>query len=186
MGGLRQNLLLALLALLLLAWFWAPNLDTPLDQRAAARQQPSVTTYLTDSRSQAYNEAGQLVEILAAERIAYRDVDDTSELSQPRYYAHDGDDRSWSLVAQRGTLRHATEILSLNQDILLTNDQSGGTLATRALTLNLRSKTATSMVPVTFTQANNRVTADGMRADLTAQVIHLEPNVESLYVPPGQ
>lgn len=186
MGGLRQNLLLGVLAALLLAWFWAPSLDNPLDQRPAGTDQPRVTTYLTDSRSLTYDESGQLIEILAAERVAYRELEDISELTEPRYYAHDGNDRSWSLVARRGTLRHAPEILMLRRDIVLTNDQSGGTLSTESMNLHLRRRTALSMVPVTLRWDGNQTTAEGMRADLVAEVIQLEPNVESLYVPSGR
>lgn len=182
MRVLRQNLLLGILALLLLAWFWTPSLDNPLDQSAADIDQPEVTTYLVDSRSHVYDESGQLIEILAAERVAHRDPENISELTEPRYYAHDGDNRSWSLVARQGTLRHATEVLLLRRDVLLTNDQSGGTLSTHSMNLHLKRRTALSMVPVMVRWGDNWIRANGMHVDLAAEVIQLEPNVESLYV----
>jgi len=186
MGSQRQNMLLGILALLLLAWFWSPDLDNPLDQRPPAARDPVVSSYLTDSRSHTHDESGQLVEILAAQRVEHLERENLSEFIQPRYYAHDGHDRSWSLSAHHGTLRHEEEVMALRESIILTNDQSGGTLTTQALDLDLRERIATSQEPVTIRWADNQVTADGMRANLTTEVIRLEPNVESLYVPAGR
>lgn len=186
MGNLRQNLLLGTLTLVLMAWFWMPSLDNPLDPGQPAIDAATVSTYVTDSRRRAYDETGQLAEILEATRVEHRDDTDVAELDQPRYYAHHGDNRSWSLRAQQGTLQHDSGVLLLRRDVLLKNDQSGGTLSASAMRLNLRSRLAVSWVPVTIRWNGNNITADGMQADLVAETIQLEPNVESLYVPTRQ
>jgi LPS export ABC transporter protein LptC len=81
-------------------------------------------------------------------------------------------------------MRHGPQTLFLRRDVQLVNDQTGARLETRAMTLNLRRKTAVSRVPVTISQGENQTRANGMVADLNLEQIRLQPNVESIYVPP--
>ena len=165
-------------------YFWQPaDLRTP-DAETAERRNDLPKTYLHNIRRWHYDEKGQLADIMEA--VQAQDFASTREtlFSQPRIYSHDGNDRTWSASAEEGRMRHGPQTLYLRRKVQLLNDQTGARLDTRAMTLNLRNKTAVSRVPVTITQGENQTRADGMVADLNLEQIRLQPNVESIYVPP--
>jgi LPS export ABC transporter protein LptC len=122
---------------------------------------------------------------MEAARIEHFSREDVSDLEQPSFYSHDGNNRTWSASAERGRLKHRTSVLILRRDVVLSNDQSGGTLRAEAMTLDLRLRTARSKVPVTAQLGSDVLRADGMFADLANETILLQPNVEGIYVPTG-
>lgn len=175
---------LAIALVLLASYYWNPGGSLDADPDTVARRQALAQTYLEEPRSWRYDEDGALTEVLEANRAEYYDRRKVSELTEPRFYSHDGNDRTWSATANRGRFRHRPGILQLRDDVVLSNDQTGGTLKTMAMTLDTENNTAWSRVPVTVTQGQNRIRADGMEADLNLERIEMKPNVESTYVQP--
>ncbi|WP_116368569.1 LPS export ABC transporter periplasmic protein LptC [Parahaliea mediterranea] len=173
---------LAFCLVLLTSLYWNPGGDPGADPAIAQRQMALPRTYVENVRSWQYTEDGMLKEVLEADRADYFAGKDSSELQQPRFYSHDGNDRTWSATADEGTFRHRPGVLQLRSTVRLVNDQTGGTLATQAMTLNTRKNTAVSRVPVTITQNESILRADGMTADLNTERIVMSPNVETTYV----
>ncbi len=181
----KLQALAAVTVILVAGYYWGASGDLSPDRGLLGAQEQLVQTYLVNSRSWSYAEDGTLSEVMEADRVEHFAWDDVSELERPRFYSHDGNDRTWSATADSGQLKHQPEILVLRKNVLLTNDQAGATLETRVMTVNLRHKTAVSRVPVTVRQADNWLQADGMEVDLRSETMHLQPNVESFYVPTG-
>lgn len=184
MPRISLQILLGISIALATFYFWQPaDLRTP-DAETAERRTALPKTYLHNIRSWHYDDTGQLAEIMEA--VEARDFPDTREtlLTQPRVYSHDGNDRTWSASAEEGRMRHGPQTLLLRREVKLVNDQTGARLETRAMTLNLRHKTAVSRVPVTISQGENLTRANGMVADLNLEQIRLQPDVESIYAPP--
>lgn len=102
----------------------------------------------------------------------------------PHFYSHQGNDRTWSAVSDRGTLYHRAEVLKLDGNVTLSNDQSGAQLETQKMKIYLDTRIAISIAPVLATQGLSSSTADGMVADLGKETITMAPNVESIYVQP--
>lgn len=185
MGGSKRTWLLAVVLASLAVWYWTLVGDGAGERSPLPGDAELVQTYLVNTRSMAYAEDGALAEVMEAARIEHFGREDVSELRQPRFYSHDGNDRTWSARADRGTLKHHNSVLILRRNVVLSNDQSGATLQTRAMALNLRLRTARSQVPVTAQLDGNILRADGMFADLANETILLQPNVEGTYVPTG-
>lgn len=182
-GRRKTALLAAVLAALAVLWYWSLLGDGAIERSLVRGDKAPVQTYLVNTRSMAYAEDGVLAEVMEASRIEHYGREDVSELQQPRVYSHDGNNRTWSAMADRGRLKHQTNILILRRDVKLSNDQSGGSLQAEAMTLNLNLRTATSRVAVTAQLDGNILRADGMFADLANETILLQPNVEGTYVP---
>ncbi|MEQ9395043.1 LPS export ABC transporter periplasmic protein LptC [Haliea sp.] len=183
-GGKRTWLLAAVLASLAL-WYWSLVGDGGIDRTLLQGDAELVQTYLLDTRSMSFAEDGALAEVMEAERIEHFARENVSELEQPRFYSHDGNNRTWSARSEQGRLEHPGGLLILRRDVVLSNDQSGGTLQAEAMTLNLRLRTARSQVAVTAQLGGNILRADGMFTDLANETILLQPNVEGIYVPTG-
>lgn len=185
MGGGKRTWALALILTSLAAWYWMLVGNGVIDRPAPQADAELVQTYLVNTRSLSFAEDGALAEVMEATRIEHFAGDNVSEIEQPGFYSHDGNDRSWSASAEKGRLLHNTNALLLQHNVLLGNDQSGATLQTEAMTLNLRLHTAESSVAVTATLDDNVLRADGMVANLADETILLKPNVEGTYVPTG-
>ncbi|MEQ9463383.1 MAG: LPS export ABC transporter periplasmic protein LptC [Haliea sp.] len=185
MGGSRRTWVLASVLALLSAWYWSLVGDGGIERSPGGGAAEVVQTYLVNTRSLAFAEDGALAEVMEASRIEHFAADDVSSLQQPRFYSHDGNDRTWAAAAEQGELKHRTSMLLLSHNVVLSNDQSGGTLQAQAMALDLRLRTASSKVPVTAEMDGNVLQADGMFADLANETILLQPNVEGIYVPTG-
>ena len=182
----RPGLPLLLLCLLgALAFFMRDPADL-IDPARHDQQREQVLpqTYAEQTRSLTFDEHGVLADIMEAASVRHFEQRDESLLEEPRFYSHNRDDKTWSATARRGTLRPGKEVLTLEQDVVLTNDASGGELKTQAMTIRLAEKIAYSDVPVEITEGRNRISADGMRANLERERVEMGPNVESVYVPP--
>jgi len=173
----------AIMLVLLASYYWRPGGNPDADPDMIKRQMALAQTYVENTRSWEYNEQGVLSEVLEASRMEYFKQRDASELEQPRFYSHDGNDRTWSASADRGLYRHSAGRLRLNHNVVLNNDQTNGKLESAAMTINVKNNTATSRVPVTITQNDSSMRADGMVADLNRERIVMTKNVESTYVP---
>ena len=164
-----------------LAYYWDPESVLKFEEPGQHRALPK--TYLVNTRSITYDEQGSLSEILEASDVRYFPNQKRSLIVEPRYYAHNGNNRTWSVSSDTGRFLDKLEILFLEGNVMLTDDQSEGHLNTEAMQISLRRKIATSRLPVTLTRGLNITTADGMQADMNKEQIRLMPNVESIYAP---
>ena len=105
-------------------------------------------------------------------------------MESPRMYSHNLNNDTWSASANTGRYWNKRQVLTLSDNVVLTNDNNQVTLRTEEMKINLRENTAISRVPVTITSGVNRTSADSMFADLDAQIVRLKRNVESVYAPP--
>lgn len=181
MQKVALQVFLAIALVLLAGYYWSPGGNPDADPETVKRQMALPKTYLQDTRSWEYNEEGVLTEIMEASQAEFFAGRDESELTQPRFYSHDGNDRTWSASAERGQFRHRPGVLLLRRNVVLSNDQTGGKLVTQAMSLNTNRKIAKSQVPVTVTQGQSSMRADGMLADLNKEQITMRPNVETTY-----
>jgi LPS export ABC transporter protein LptC len=177
-------ILVLILLGVLISFFRDPaELISPTDF-IAKRERALPQTYVGRARSLTFDEHGRLTEIMEARTIEHFEQRDESLLDYPRFYSHNGDEKTWSATADRGRFQPSTEALTLESNVVLTNDASGGRLDTEQLTILLADRIAFSEVEVTVTHGLSSMRADGMHADLEQEQISMNPNVESLYVRP--
>ena len=63
-----------------------------------------------------------------------------SYITMPRFFAHSGDDRSWSASADKGRTDEKVDRLLLRKNVVLIHDQSGTRMKTQALDIELENK----------------------------------------------
>lgn len=164
-----------------LAYYWDPQ--SVLEFNESDRQEYLAKKYLINTRTLNYNEQGSLTEIVEASAVRQFPKQKHSLIIAPRYYSHNGNNKTWSVTSDRGRFVEKKEILFLEGNVILTNDQNGGRLNTETMQINLKEKIATSKVPVTITHELSTTSASGMVADLNKEQIRLMPDVESIYAP---
>ena len=181
MPRLPLQIMFAITLVLAANYYWNPQTaDTP-DPGTSVRQQELPQTYLETVKGWTFDEDGQLTDIVEAERVEQFPRRKLSLITQPRFYAHSGDDKTWSASAERGRGDDNTDRLLLRKNVVLIHDQSGTRMDTQALDIELESKVARSHKKVTVVQGNNRTVASGMVVKMEEETIEMKPNVESIY-----
>lgn len=183
MPRLPLQILLAITLVLAANYYWNPETAESPDEHTSFRQQELPQTYLETVRAWTFDEEGKLTDIIEADRLEQFPRRNLSLITQPRFYAHSGDDRSWSATADRGRGDNNVERLLLRKNVVLTHDQSGTRMNTHALDIELDSKVASSEKKVTVVQGNNSTIADGMVVRMEDEIIIMKPNVETVYAP---
>ena len=178
------QILLAIVLGMAATYYWDPRAARVADPDTSARRPALPQAYLQSPLSWTYNEQGYLTDILEAASVEQYPQRDESLIEAPRFYAHSGDDKTWSATAARGRFQNSTEILTLLENVSLSHDQTGARVETAEMDIDLDTKTATSRNPVTITFDDNVTRADGMIARLETETLMLMPNVESIYVQP--
>lgn len=175
--------LLALVIMLAVHQNWNPA-SVVVPRPGAALNEDEAKTYLAGAHSRIFDESGRLSDILEAQRVDHFQQGNYSMITEPRYYAHSEDGKTWSLSAARGRMVHGQDRLLLRKNVVLSHDQSGARMQTHSLDLDLSTRIATSDRQVTLEQGDNRTRADSMVASLEHETLNLKSNVESIYVPP--
>ncbi|MEP5568504.1 MAG: LPS export ABC transporter periplasmic protein LptC [Halioglobus sp.] len=183
MPRLPLQILLALTLVLAANHYWDPETAKTPDESTRFRQQELPQTYLETVRAWTFDEKGELTDIVEADRLEQYPRRNLSLITQPRFYAHSGDDRSWSATAERGRGDERAQRLLLRKNVVLIHDQSGTRMNTHALDIELDSKIASSEKKVTVVQGNNSTVADGMLVRMEDETIVMKPNVETIYAP---
>lgn len=176
------QILFALSLVLAANYYWDPSPARTLDPETRERQQALPRTYIETARTWSFDEQGNLSDIVEAQRVEQFPQRRLSNITEPRFYSHSENDKTWSASATRGSYFDGAERLVLRNNVVLTHDQSGTTMNTHALDIYLESRTAQSKRKVIITRGQNRTTADGLLADLDRETLKLKPNVESIYV----
>lgn len=176
------QILLALTLALAANYYWDPTPEHAPDEETRARQRALPQTYIENARTWTFDEDGSLSDIVEAELVEQFPQRNQSRITQPRYYSHSENDKTWSASAERGVFFHSSERLMLRRNVVLLHDQTGTRMDSNALDLYLKTRTAESRQKVTITRDQHRTTADGLQVDLVRETLELKPNVESIYV----
>ncbi len=155
-----------------------------MPQSPPAGERTLPQTYVEAVRSLSFGEQGQLDEIREAAKLEHFERRDESLLESPRFYSHNGDDKTWSAAADHGLYRPSQRTLQLTDNVVLANDNSGARLDTSEMIIDLQARTATADNPVTITRDESSTRADGAFADLERERVEMKPNVETVYVRP--
>ena len=181
MPRLILQVLLAVTLLVAAGYFWRPQTAGTADVQTTQRQRELPQTYLQSVRAWSYDEQGLLTDIVEADNVEQFPRRQLSLISQPRFYAHSGDDKTWSASAERGRGDERRDLLLLRKNVVLIHDQSGARLDTQLLDIDLDRQIASSDRRVTVVQGNNRTVADGIEVRMEDETILMKPNVESIY-----
>jgi len=155
------------------------------DAEVSAWQEALPKTYLINTRSSSFNEQGTLTDVLEAADAKFYRKRKQSLLDSPRLYSHNTDEDTWSASSESGRFEHKRETLTLSKNVVLSNDTHQVLLKTEKMKIDLRRNTAVSKAPVLITHGDSSTRAEGMIADLDAQTVRLQRNVESVYVKPN-
>ena len=150
----------------------------------SAWQKALPKTYLINTRITTYNTEGALTNVLQADSATFYPSQKQSLMNSPRLDSHDLDDETWTASSDVGLFNHRQEVLTLTENVKLSNEANQGQLETERMRIDLRTNTATSRVPVLFTRGASTIRADGMVANLDSQTLRLKSNVETVYVQP--
>lgn len=180
------QVLFALALVLAANYYWDPSTGQTPDAGTSQRQQDLPRTYIKNARTWSFDEEGNLSDIVEALLIEQFPQRKQSNITEPRFYSHSEDDKTWSASAKRGVFVHSKERLVLRDSVVLNHDQTGTRMNSNALDIYLKTRTAESKRKVIITRGQSRTTADGMVANLDQETIRLKPNVESIYVKPSE
>ena len=180
------QILFAFSLILAANYYWDPSPAQIADPATSARQQALPRTYLETVRTWSFDEAGNLNDIVEGERVEQFPQRSQSHITEPRFYSHSKNDKTWSASARRGLFMQRAERLVLRDNVILTHDQTGTKMKSNALDIYLDTRTARSKKKVIITRGQDRTTADGLLADLDRETLELKPNVESVYVVPSE
>ena len=101
-------------------------------------------------------------------------------------YFPDGD-RSWRLTAQRGQMAEGSRVVELEGDVTMTGARRSlpdpAVLHTERLTLDTSAQLARTDEPVTLGFGPYALAARGLRADLKAETLRLESDVNGHFNP---
>jgi LPS export ABC transporter protein LptC len=180
----RSSLQLILVIVITLATIYYLSPGSESSSRAIALQEKLPKTYLNNARTYSYSEEGALTDVLEAESVTFYPTRKASVLVAPRMYSHNVNEDTWSASSQNGLYYNKRKVLTLTDNVVLTNDTNQVTLTTEELKIDLQKNTAISVVQVTVRSGESSTVADGMLANLDKQTVRLQPNVESVYVKP--
>lgn len=180
------QILFALSLVLAANYYWDPSTTPIQDPDTLERQEALPRSYIKSARTWSFDENGNLSDIVEAVLVEQFPQRKQSRLTEPRFYSHSEDDKTWSASAKRGLFLHGKERLVLRDSVVLNHDQTGTRMDSSALDIHLKSRTAESKRKVIITRGENRTTANGLVANLDLETIHLKPNVESIYVKPSE
>ena len=183
MPRLPLQILLAIVLVLAANHYWNPETAESPDLDTSARRHELPKTYLEVVRAWTFDEGGKLTDIVEAERLEQFPRRHLSYITMPRFFAHSGDDRSWSASADKGRTDEKVDRLLLRKNVVLIHDQSGTRMKTQALDIELENKVASSNKKVIVVQGNNSTRADGLVVRMEDEIIIMKPNVESIYAP---
>jgi len=174
--------IVAISVMVLVSYFFSESTDPEPTMGAESQTVPK--TYLVNPRTSSFDESGALTEVLEAKTATFYAGKTESLLDSPRLYSHNLDGDTWSATSDIGRYQIQGKTLTLSNNVILINDTNQVQLQSQRMMIDFERNRATSPVPVTITHGDSSTHADSMVADLDAQTVTLEQNVESVYVQP--
>jgi lipopolysaccharide export system protein LptC len=181
----RLLLLLALVALGFLVFKLTD--DDPGLAGDTTRTAQQTGYYLRDATVTEYGMDGKVrleVAVRSATEDPARKVVDLEAVAVN--YFPDGE-RKWRLTAQRGQMAEGSEVVDLEGDVTMTGAQpsrpDSAEVRTERLTLDTSAQQAWTDAPVTLGFGRYALAARGLRADLKAETLQLESEVNGQFNP---
>lgn len=175
---------LILVALILLGtWYTWQQLTRPVAPFVTRQQSDAYATDVTIFHTDA---AGNLYDQLKTPLSIHYPLDNSILLTTPLFKLFAENNESWELSARYGKLKENNNLLQLWDTVILEQKKGKNTittLATSALMINLKEKTAHTSDPVTITQANQVIQATGLRANFNTKTIQLLSQVKGQLQP---
>ena len=175
---LRPWLLVVLVAALAL-WLWRqPHVDAPEATGGNARHRMEPGYVATGAVMTETGVDGQPLYRLRADRIAQPDPTSEIALAAP-LFQYQGP-TVWTVSAHEGVLPPSEQEIRLSGDVLARADQAGAEpmqLHTATLTVNMQTRRADTVDPVTMEWGANRLSATGLHADMQADYLRLKSPV---------
>ncbi|MFK8047747.1 MAG: LPS export ABC transporter periplasmic protein LptC [Halioglobus sp.] len=175
--------LVAISFMLVASYYFSGN--TVVSPIASGGLQTVPKTYLVNPRTSSFDETGALTEVLEAKTATFYPSKTESLLNAPKLYSHNLEGDTWSATSDIGRYELSGKTLTLSNNVILTNDTNQVQLKSQRMMIDFERNRATSPVPVTISHRDSSTTADAMVADLDAQTVSLDRNVESVYVQPN-
>lgn len=176
---MRRPWLLVVLLAALAMWFWRqPRYEAP-DTGNRGNRGPVEPGYVaTGAIMLETGNDGRPLYRLRADRISQLDPGADIELASPQFQ-YEGP-TVWTVTARTGTLPPSQQQVRLAGDVVARGDQVGADpmeLHTATLTVDLQTRLADTLDPVTMEWGANRLSASGLHADMQADYLRLKSPV---------
>jgi len=175
----RRPWLLVVLVAALALWLWRqPHQEAPEAAAGGNRHRMEPGYVATGAVLIETGADGQPLYRLRADRIAQPDPAADVALTAPQFQYQGS--TVWTVSARAGVLPPSQQEIRLSGDVLARADQAGADpvqLHTATLTVNLQTRSADTVDPVTMEWGANRLSAAGLHADMQADYLRLKSPV---------
>lgn len=163
--------------LLGLGSFWMLHRLEVEDRNSAARRLHEPDYYIDKMVRRTLGTAGELANVLRAERLEHFPDDDSMELASPHLEIYNGDIEPWHVIAERGWVSSGNEVVLLHGEVEIWRQNKAGQRVYQVLTSELRvlpkEQYAESDNPTTIIAPATVSHSVGMRANLAHDRLEL-------------
>lgn len=182
---LKKPLLIS--TLIVLACYWGSQLRTPQPRISSKSALAKLDDLAVDSLDvQFFNEEGKQTHTLKATRIKHIPYQDTYRITSPHLTFTPPNKLHWVIDAEEAIAKERAQEVVLSRHVVLTHApfemHSAGRIETEQLTFYPQKNYITTDQPITWTQENNHVFSQGMKAYLDKNRIVLS-QAKALYEP---
>jgi len=175
----RRPWLLVVLLAALAMWLWRqPRYETPETARSSGRGPVEPGYVATGAVMLETGNDGKPQYRLRADRISQLHPDSEIELTAPQFQ-YEGT-TVWTVTARSGTLPPTQQQIKLAGDVVARGNQVAAVpmeLRTATLTVELQTRLADTLDPVTVNWGANRLSSTGLHADMQADYLRLKSPV---------
>ncbi len=176
---MRRPWLLVVLGAALALWAWRqPRYEVPETANSGARQHAEPGYVATGAVMLETGADGRPLYRLRADRISQPDPSANIDLAAPQFQ-YEGE-TVWTVTARSGSLPPTQQQITLAGDVLARADQPGSEpmeLRTATLRVDMQTRRADTVDPVTMNWGANRLWAAGLHADMQADYLRLKSPV---------
>lgn len=188
---MTRQLLLLLVVLLGVTILWhqdyLPDSDFAVSTDLQPKSERKVVLHISQLERRHFDINGKpSSQIFTKQAQQYSDDTEHLYLDKPLFFVGSDADTQWQGSADKAKLNTDTETSLLIEHVKLNQLQSSTTIEAQSLEINNQQKIATTTDPVTIYDDHSKTTATGMLAKLQEQIIDLQNNVHTVYLPlPG-
>lgn len=178
----RYILVALMLGALAFSYFYEPSLDSLPVPRGSEESSQALDFYIRDLETRSFNTDGTHTNTLSSILATQQDGQKEILLEQPVMLIalHLA---PWTAHAEKGTSSADQKKISLQNDVLLSRTDGVADVKTGILVFDSQAERAYTESPVEILARGSRTTADGVSIDLNREIIHLNNNVRTYYVP---
>lgn len=175
---------LALLVVLGSLLFWRPFSAPETTEAANGFREVKPDFTAQGLYMRVYNQDGELVHRIAADKMTHYSPIGLTELSRPVYVVHTQNQQSnWQVIAEQGSF-YDDKTLVLERDIQINSlgdEDFMDRVETSYLIIDTLTETMSTEQPVTIFGKQFTMRGEGMTANLRTQVLELTNHVETIY-----